>query len=59
MNDKIKELTLKAGFCEVSGCGITPPYIEDSDISDLLEDFAQLIIKECIDNINNHFGIEK
>lgn len=30
MNDKIKELTLKAGFCEVSGCGITET-VENDD----------------------------
>jgi hypothetical protein len=53
MNEKIRELAMKAGFCEESSLGIMSPYIEDSDISELLEDFANLIVKECLSNMNN------
>jgi hypothetical protein len=54
MNDKLKELAMKAGFCEEYRRGIISPFMGDSDISELLEDFAQLIIKECIDNIETY-----
>jgi len=45
MNNKIEELRQQA----------METYFTELNV----EKFAQLIIKECIDNINNHFGIEK
>lgn len=58
MNKKIKELALTSGFC-ASCYGILSPYIEDSDISELLEEFAQLIIKECISIAHDNADVDE
>ncbi len=48
MDDRIKELALKAGFKKDSW-GLYAPGIEGYSIDDELEKFAELIIKECIE----------
>ncbi len=48
MNDRIKELALKAGFRNYNGPHLFSPYIEGMELDDELEEFAQLIIKECV-----------
>jgi hypothetical protein len=47
MNDRIKELALKAGFRSYNGHNLFSP-IEGMELDDELEEFAQLIIKECV-----------
>jgi hypothetical protein len=48
MNERIKELAIKSGFKKYKNDdGLYSPYIEGYDIDDELEEFAELIIKEC------------
>jgi hypothetical protein len=48
MNDRIRELAIKAGLLIETSDG-WDVYIDDN-----LEDFAELIIRECIDKIENY-----
>ena len=47
MNERIKELALKAGFKNYGGTSLYSPYIEGMELNDELQEFAELIIKEC------------
>ena len=71
MNERIKELALKAGFKNYDGPDIwaaEPDHPDDKGRVDIeLNKFAQLIIKECTDlcvditsarNIEEHFGVK-
>lgn len=48
MNEKLKGLADKAGFFVYDGT-IMSPFKDESDISDLLEKFAKLIVSEMGD----------
>jgi hypothetical protein len=48
MNERIKELAMQSGFKQYDGSNLYSP-IEGIELNDELEEFAQLIIKECID----------
>ncbi len=57
MNEKIKEFAKKSGIAHFSSYGsVTSPWREDTDISDYVEEFAELIIKECIACIDDGSG---
>lgn len=47
MNNVVCNIIKEAGF-SIRDDVICSPYIEDSDISDLLEDFKNGIIDECV-----------
>jgi len=52
MKEQIKKLALQAGFCQaISDKEIHSPFREDSDISGLLENFAELLVANIIDQI--------
>jgi hypothetical protein len=48
MNERIKELAMQSGFRNYNGTHLFSPYIEGAELDDELEEFAQLIIKECV-----------
>lgn len=50
MNDRIKELAMQSGFKQYDGSNLYSP-IEGIKLNDELEEFANLIIKECIDTM--------
>ena len=47
MNERIKELALKAGFKNYDGTSLYSPYIEGMELNDELREFAELIVREC------------
>ena len=47
MNERIKELALKAGFKNYGGTSLYSPYIEGMELNDELQEFAELIVREC------------
>ena len=47
MNERIKELALKAGFENYGGTSLYSPYIEGMELNDELREFAELIVREC------------
>lgn len=50
MNQRIKELAMESGFRNYhGGDSLYSPYIEGMELNDELEDFAKLIINECIE----------
>jgi hypothetical protein len=69
MNERIKELALKAGFKNYDGTSLYSPYIEGMELNDELQEFAELIVRECAeisitaepyrsdDLILRHFGV--
>jgi hypothetical protein len=60
MNEElIHELAIKAGFKKYDG-ELYSPYIEGYDLNGELEEFAEYIIKECMNRISkwNTFIIE-
>lgn len=59
MNESIEELAIKAGFKKYDG-DLYSPYIEGYDLNDELQEFAEQIIKECMNRISkwNTFIIE-
>ena len=62
MNKQIQELEIKSGFKHYDkDDGIYSPYIEGCDLNDELEEFAEQIIKECMNVISrwDTFIIEK
>lgn len=48
MNEHIKALALKAGFAEDSW-GVYAPAVDGAPLDDELKEFAELIIRECLD----------
>jgi hypothetical protein len=48
MNERIKELAMQSGFRNYNGHNLFSP-IEGMELDDELEEFAKLIIKECVD----------
>jgi len=61
MNELIQELAIKAGFKKYKNDdGLYSPYIEGYDLNDEIEEFAEHIIKECMNRISkwNTFIIE-
>jgi len=73
--EKIIEVAKKAGFFVNSKMIVTSPFAEDVCIYYLLEGFAKLLVKECIDivddggefasrsnlveKLQNHFGVKE
>jgi hypothetical protein len=56
MNERIKELAIKSGaFCEDEFGRLISWGIEDTDLTDEVQKFAELIVKECIVVIGNAF----
>jgi len=68
MNKQIQELAIKSGFKKYDkDDGLYSPYIEGYELNGELEEFAQLIVEEClsccederdISVIKEHFGVE-
>jgi hypothetical protein len=60
MNERIKELAIRSGFKKYDGDGLYSPYIEGEELNDELQEFAESIIKECMDRVSkwNTFIIE-
>jgi hypothetical protein len=48
MNEKLFALAKQAGFYEMFTSELTSPYTEETDVSNLLAEFAQLIVRECV-----------
>lgn len=61
MNECIRELAIKSGFKQYEGSSLYSPYIEGIELNDELEEFAKLIVKECIDRVSkwNTFHIDE
>lgn len=52
MNERIKELALKSGaFCEDEFGRLISWGIEGTELTDEVQEFARLIIQECIDQV--------
>jgi len=47
MNERIKELAEQAGFANYDGTSLYSPYIEGMELNDELQEFAELIVREC------------
>jgi hypothetical protein len=49
MNERIEELAIQSGFKKYKNDdGLYSPYIEGEEINDELQEFAELIINECL-----------
>jgi len=63
MNERIRELAKKSGF-SLDSTGIYTAKLEHLPITDNMEKFADLIVRECagiyskIDNGNSHMGTD-
>jgi len=53
MNEKIKELAIKSWLVSEHKGKLLSCYREDVDLTKYLEEFAELIIKECAEWIKN------
>jgi hypothetical protein len=52
MNERIRELAIKSGLVsEVWNNKLVSSFVEDTDVSEELNDFAELIVKECMEQI--------
>jgi len=50
MNERIQELAIQSGFSKYKNDdGIYSPYIEGEWLNDELQEFAELIVKDCVD----------
>jgi len=68
MNSRIQELAIQSGFKKYKNDdGLYSPYIEGYDLNDEIEEFAELIIEECLSlcenerdlqQIKEHFGVK-
>jgi hypothetical protein len=68
MNERIQELAIKSGFKKYKNDdGLYSPYIEGYDLNDEIEEFAKLIVEECLSlcenerdlqQIKEHFGVK-
>lgn len=61
MNERIKELAIQSGFKHYDkDDGLYSPYIEGEELNDELQEFAEQIIKECMNRVSkwNTFIIE-
>jgi hypothetical protein len=49
MNERIQELAIQSGFSKYKNDdGIYSPYIEGEPLNDELQEFAELIAKDCL-----------
>ena len=54
-NDLIEKLAIKSGFKKYDkDDGFYSPYIEGYELNGELEEFAELIVKECIEKITTY-----
>ncbi len=53
MNERIKELAMQSGFRNYNGPHLFSPYIEGMELDDELEEFAKLIIHECLSIVDD------
>lgn len=54
-NDLIEKLAIKSGFKKYDkDDGLYSPYIEGYELNGELEEFAELIVKECIEKITTY-----
>jgi MoaA/NifB/PqqE/SkfB family radical SAM enzyme len=54
MNERIQELAIQSGFKKYKDDGLYSPYIEGEPLNDELQEFAELIVKECVEKITNY-----
>ena len=53
MKELIQELAIKSGFKKYKNDdGLYSPYIEGYDLNDEIEEFAEHIIKECMNRVS-------
>lgn len=52
MNSLIEKLALQSGFKQYDSSSIYSPYIEGYELNDELEEFAKLIIEECMNRVS-------
>jgi len=53
MNERIQELAIQSGFKKYKNDdGLYSPYIEGYDLNDEIEEFAEHIIKECMNRVS-------
>ena len=57
MNERIKELAKQAGFNQYINENLWPQ--EHPEFNDLMEKFAELIVRECSDLFEVEYGDEK
>lgn len=70
MNERIKELAVKSGGFRDDGGKLISRFIENTDMTDEIQEFAELIVRECAtiaktaepwrsdDLILKHFGLK-
>ena len=60
MNNLIEELAIQSGFKKYKDDDLYSPYIEGEPLNDELQEFAELIIKECMNRVSkwNTFIVE-
>jgi hypothetical protein len=52
MNKQIQELAIQSGFKKYKDDDLYSPYIEGEPLNDELQEFAELIIKECMNRVS-------
>jgi len=56
MNEKIKELAIKSWLVSEHKGKLLSCYREDVDLTKYLEEFAELIVKECAEVVSNQYS---
>ena len=55
MNERIKELALESQLVTSSNGALVTGWLEHVDLTEYLAKFAELIVKECIDQVNSQY----
>jgi len=58
MNERLVEFAKESGWSILRDGDIVSPYMEGYDISELLEDFALQIIRECANVASDHEALD-
>jgi len=56
MNEKIKELAIKSWLVSEHKGKLLSCYREDVDLTKYLEEFAELIVRECAEVVSNQYS---
>jgi len=56
MNEKIKELAIKSWLVSEHKGKLLSCYREDVDLTKYLEEFAELIVRECAEVVKNQYS---
>ena len=58
MNQRLEEFAKQSGWSILRNGDVLSPYMEGYDITELLEDFALQIIRECANVAFDHEGLD-